>query len=187
MSYKHLFNLNTNQQEKTATMVNHSGEIGAKQIYLGQIKAAKHCNLSQETINDLIIMLESELEHHQYFANKINSNTQFKPSVFDAIWKPFSFALGYASCFSSIQIAMLLTKQVETVIEKHYTEQLKELNLSSVDDNFIEKITQFLADEMEHKHIGDEGSQNIHPHLKIVFEKLFTIIVQTAIYISSRV
>ena len=136
MSYKNLFFLESGVETSTfqardyavkqATMVNHSGEIGAKQIYLGQIKAIKSKNIpqKQDHVNKLIQMLEHEVKHYEYFKNCIESNINFKPSCFDVIWKSFSFYLGYCTAFCSIEIAMLLTKSVETIIEKHYSKFL---------------------------------------------------------------
>jgi len=192
MSYKHLFQLSPsvcecNATQARAAMVNNSGELGAKQIYLGQIKAAKQKNFPQQTINELIEMLESELEHLQYFQAQIRQNKNFKPSSFDLLWKPFSFYLGYVSTIFDIQIAMLLTKQVETVIEQHYKEQIGELQNAEANEQFIAKIAKFLADEIHHKHTGEQQSQNLSPMLKMVLEPFFAKIVKIAIFISSRV
>jgi ubiquinone biosynthesis monooxygenase Coq7 len=192
MSYKHLFELSQDKSFCDAVMVNYSGEIGAKQIYLGQIKAAKTLNLDSQKIQLLIKMLEGEIEHYEYFSSLIQSSPQFKPSLINAIWQPLGFAIGYLSVIASFDTGMLLTEKVETVIEAHYKDQIKQFSQSNFYNSeqhkdFVLKVQKFLEEEIEHKHIGYENSLDINKNIRFILGLVFTYLVKGAIVISSNV
>jgi 3-demethoxyubiquinol 3-hydroxylase len=204
MSYKHLFALSTDcvkQELVSIARVNHSGELGAKYIYKGQIIASKFKQDSTNEADDktlkLIDMYKSELAHLEYFETLIKNHSSFKFSLLNSMWKPFSFGLGFCSAFASYKLAMLLTKCVETVIESHYLEQLIMLEkIAEVTNNQEEKelcldlkqnIYNFLQDEIEHKIDGDTLSQGLSLNTTKICSFLFESIVKCAILISKKI
>ncbi len=129
VNYKHLFQENLRED---FTRVNHAGEIGAKFIYLGQLKALKEDE-------EILEMLEGELKHLEFFEEEIEKNG-YKPSILNPIWQKMAFAMGYLSGKHSKKMAMLCTKEVEDVIEKHYQ---KQIDILENYDDFKEKLIQF--------------------------------------------
>jgi ubiquinone biosynthesis monooxygenase Coq7 len=159
------------ETEEEMIRVNHAGELGAKQIYLGQLKA-----LNGDV--EILEMLESELEHLEYFEEKIKQ-TGVRPSMLNEIWKPCAFLMGYLSAkIGGRKIAMLCTEKVEEVIEKHYENQISILKNSELK----EKIIKFRAEEIEHMKIGKiEGRESE------LIGKLFSGLTKLAIVLSKKI
>lgn len=159
------------ETEEEIIRVNHAGELGAKQIYLGQLKA-----LNGDV--EILEMLESELEHLEYFEEKIKQ-TGVRPSMLNEIWKPSAFLMGYLSAkIGGRKIAMLCTEKVEEVIEKHYENQISILENSELK----EKIIKFRAEEIEHMKIGKiEGRESE------LIGKLFSGLTKLAIVLSKKI
>ncbi len=151
-TYKTLFTLNLKDEIEKFTRVDHAGEVGAVQIYKGQIDAIPEDLTLQE-------MLDGEIEHYNFFKKEIK-NAGIRPSIFLPIWKKLSYAIGYISARKSREYAMLCTEAVESEIEDHYKKQIEDLDLieeccsSHKLTSFKEKIQQFYKDEIHHKNIG---------------------------------
>jgi ubiquinone biosynthesis monooxygenase Coq7 len=143
-SYKHFFALKDPIHE--IIRVNHAGELGAKYIYLGQLKALKEDE-------EILLMLEGELEHLEFFDEEIKKQG-VRPSILNPIWKKCAFFMGYLTAISSRQTAMLCTEKVETVISKHYGEQIEILKNGYLQ----EKIIKFREDELSHLRAGESSS-----------------------------
>lgn len=169
LSYSHLFELQ--EAEDEIIRVNHAGELGAKQIYLGQLKALK-----EDT--EILEMLESELEHLEYFESLIRK-TGVRPSLLNEIWKPCAFLMGYLSVkIGGRKMAMLCTEKVEAVIEKHYLSQIESLP----EGELKEKISKFREDEISHQKTGKlEGKEN-----KLA-SHCFTFATKMAINLSKKI
>lgn len=134
--------------------VNHAGELGAKYIYMGQLDVLKEDA-------EIIEMLEGELEHLDYFTNYINKNN-IRPSILNSIWQKGAFLMGFisAKCFGRSG-AMLCTKEVESVIEKHYESQIDILKSLNLTNDLKTKIINFREDEVSHLNIGqNNGTEN---------------------------
>lgn len=161
---------------KKILRVNHAGELGAVYICKGQnfIKSK-----NQDEINLLKSIAEQEGEHLKYFENQMVKNS-VPVSIFHQFWKVSAFSIG--------TISKLLNKHhectvaVETVIEKHYESQLKEIDENNIDKELFNKIKQFKNDETEHK-----DKSKIHvKNFDSLFSKTVKKIVKTAIWISSK-
>ena len=168
MKYKHLF---TSKKETLNDIirVNHAGELGAKYIYMGQLKA-----LPQD--KEILNMLEGELKHLEFFENEIKDNG-YTPSIINPIWKKCAFLMGYLSAKHSREMAMLCTHQVEDVIERHYQSQIDILEEGDLKNTLIK----FRQEEIEHLEIGiKEGKYS--PKLALIF----TFITKFGIFFSSK-
>jgi ubiquinone biosynthesis monooxygenase Coq7 len=136
-----------------AIRVNHSGELGAKVIYQGQILAAKTWHKKDKTfIAELEKLYATEVEHYQYF-NDLIKKRAIRPSFFVPLWQRLGFLLGYFSAFFGQKTAMAMTVAIEEVISDHYLEQ-KEILQNFSEEELQSKITKFLAEEEEHLAIG---------------------------------
>ena len=167
--------------------VDHAGEYGAVKIYEAQKK-----NLANSKhIDEIDYMLKQEEKHLEYFSEKL-PKTMTRPSIFIGFWHYLSYYMGYFSSRScNYKGAMLCTKAVEDVIEKHYQEQIDycEKNQAKYDHkdlDFLENIKKFYQEEIEHKDKAIESAEfNFFPDK--IFEKIIKIICKMAIKISKKI
>ncbi|MDI9314379.1 MAG: demethoxyubiquinone hydroxylase family protein [Hydrotalea sp.] len=125
--------------------VDQAGELGAVQIYSGQMRGVKNPNANTRAL--LAEMKEHEEEHFGEF-NRLISTHQTRPSFFYPIWKRLGFAVGFLTARSGIPSAMSLTVAVEDEINEHYLEQLATLDPASP---LWQKIEKFRQDELLHR------------------------------------
>ena len=169
VNYKHLF-FSKEENLQKIMRVNHAGELGAKHIYLGQLKA-----LPED--REILEMLEGELKHLEFFEDKIKEGN-YKPSVLNPLWKKMAFLMGYLSAKNGRKTAMLCTKEVEDVIEKHYQSQIETLEGGELKQT----LEQFRKEEIEHLNIGLEISEGTTK-----FSKIFNFITRFGIFCSNKI
>ena len=126
---KPFFNDTHSKRIEEIIRVNHAGEFGAKKIYQGQIKYCKNPDAQKV----LKIMLDQEQKHLEYFSNKIQKGFS-RPTIFMPLWSIGGYLMGAISAKISLKAAMIVTKNVEAVIEDHYAKQINYLedSLSTV-------------------------------------------------------
>jgi 3-demethoxyubiquinol 3-hydroxylase len=133
--------------------VDHAGERGAVKIYEGQLLAlntlVKDENL-KKTIEEMKI---HEKEHCQFFENEIQKRN-IKPTKFLPLWDLLGVGLGFGSTLLGKKAAMLCTASVEEVIDKHYLDQINQLEAD--EKKLKKKIIKFREDELHHKNIAYE-------------------------------
>ena len=94
-----------------------------------------------------------EMEHCQFFENEIRKRN-IKPTKFLPLWDLLGVGLGFGSTLLGKKAAMLCTASVEEVIDKHYQDQIDQLQS---DENALKsKIIKFREDELHHKDIAYE-------------------------------
>jgi 3-demethoxyubiquinol 3-hydroxylase len=130
--------------------VNHAGELGAKAIYEGQLKALKRPN-EKKLIQE---MLDQETKHFEFFDNEIKTR-QIRPTLLTPIWHFLGYNLGYLSALLSYKHAMLYTEKVEEVILAHYAKQ--EHIIDSSETKLKETIKLFKEEEEHHHHTAIEN------------------------------
>ena len=138
MSRKHLFEKDFEPTIKGMIRVNFAGEMGAIKIYKNQIDVFKKDEKLQH-------MMDSEIVHFEYF-REISRKLAVPQTIFLPLWKKLAGLMGKLSAKNSYEDAMLCTQGVETVIEKHYEEQIKRLT------DILENYTQnddFIAENKE--------------------------------------
>ena len=136
--------------------VDHAGERGAIKIYEGQLLAlntfVKDDNLKKK-IEEMKI---HEKEHCDYFENEIKKRN-IEPTKFLPLWDILGVGLGFGSTILGKKAAMLCTASVEEVIDKHYSNQIKQLE--NDEKKLKDKIIKFREDELRHKDIAyEEGA-----------------------------
>ena len=136
--------------------VDHAGERGAIKIYEGQLLALntliKDENL-KKTIEDMKV---HEQEHCDFFENEIKKR-KIEPTKLLPLWDLLGVGLGFGSTILGKKAAMLCTASVEEVIDKHYLNQLNQLE--SDEEDLKKKIKKFREDEIHHKDIAyEEGA-----------------------------
>ncbi len=102
--------------------VNQAGELGAREIYRGQIAVLK----DHPCAPVLVEMAEQENEHLAAF-DKLIAERGVRPTALSPIWRLAGYALGAGSALLGERAAMATTVAVEEVIVGHYLEQLDAL------------------------------------------------------------
>lgn len=164
---------------KRMIRVNHAGEYGARQIYRGQLRILKGSPY-EKTIRE---MAAQEEQHLAYFAREIPKR-HIRPTALLPIWHVAGYALGAATALLGPRTAMACTVAVEEVIDAHYARQEKVL--SGVDKDLKEHITQFRAEENEHKEIGLEEEAELAPGYEVISTGIKGI-SRLAIWLSERI
>ena len=136
--------------------VDHAGERGAIKIYEGQLLALNTIVKNDELKKKIEGMKEHEKEHANYFESEIKKRG-INPTKFLPLWDLLGVGLGFGSTILGKKAAMLCTVSVEEVIDKHYQNQIDQIE--SDEKKLRNKIIKFREDELHHKNIAyNEGA-----------------------------
>ena len=127
--------------------VDHAGERGAVKIYEGQLLALNTFVKDENLKKTIEEMKEHEKEHCDFFENEIKKRN-IKPTKFLPLWDLLGVGLGFGSTLLGKKAAMLCTASVEEVIDKHYLNQINQLDLSEKD--LKKTIEEMKVHEKEH-------------------------------------
>ena len=133
--------------------VDHAGERGAVKIYEGQLLALNTFVKDESLKKTIEEMKEHEKEHCEYFENEIKKRN-IQPTKFLPLWDLLGVGLGFGSTLLGKKATMLCTASVEEVIDKHYLNQINQLDAD--EKQLKEKIIKFREDELHHKDIAYE-------------------------------
>ena len=136
--------------------VDHAGERGAVKIYEGQLLALNTL-VKDENLKKIIEEMKvHEKEHCDFFEKEIKKRN-ISPTKLLPLWDLLGISLGFGSTLLGKKAAMLCTASVEEVIDKHYQDQIDQLDTN--EKELKKKITKFREDELHHKDIAyDEGA-----------------------------
>jgi ubiquinone biosynthesis monooxygenase Coq7 len=133
--------------------VDHAGERGAVKIYEGQLLAL-NTFVKDENLKKIIEEMKiHEKEHCDFFETEIKKRN-ISPTKFLPLWDLMGVGLGFGSTLLGKKAAMLCTASVEEVIDKHYLDQIKQLDKNET--KLKNKIIKFRQDELNHKDIAYE-------------------------------
>ena len=133
--------------------VDHAGERGAVKIYEGQLLAL-NTFVKDENLKKIIEEMKiHEKEHCDFFETEIKKRN-IAPTKFLPLWDLMGVGLGFGSTLLGKKAAMLCTASVEEVIDKHYLDQIKQLDKNET--KLKNKIIKFRQDELNHKDIAYE-------------------------------
>jgi len=163
--------------------VDHAGERGAIKIYEGQILALSTVVKNNEHKKTVEEMMEHEKEHASFFEKEIKKRN-IKPTKFLPIWDLLGMGLGFGSTILGKKAAMLCTASVEEVIDKHYQNQID--NIEEDEIELKKKIIRFREDELHHKDIAYEKGAT-KEGLYSIFDKLIKTGSKIAIRISEKI
>jgi ubiquinone biosynthesis monooxygenase Coq7 len=128
--------------------VDHAGELGAVWIYRGQRAVFDTARGKDEIARQLREMEGHEAVHLQAFDNLLNARG-VRPTVMAPLWRLAGFALGAGTALLGERAAHACTEAVETVIEGHYADQIKDL--SAREPALADQLARFRADELAHR------------------------------------
>ena len=163
--------------------VDHAGERGAIKIYEGQLLALNTFVKDEDLKKTIEDMKEHEKEHCEFFENEIKKRN-IQATKFLPLWDLLGVALGVGSTLLGKKAAMLCTATVEEVIDKHYLNQINELDVR--EKELKKKITKFRQDEIDHKDIAyNKGATKKGPYL--LLDKIIKTGSKIAINISEKI
>jgi ubiquinone biosynthesis monooxygenase Coq7 len=131
--------------------VDQAGEYGATRIYAGQLAVLRR-NAPEAK---LIARMAAQEERHLKRFDQLVAERRVRPTALQPLWNVAGFALGAATALMSEKAALACTDAVETVIDRHYGEQLAELGED--DPELATDIAEFRADEREHREAAREA------------------------------
>jgi ubiquinone biosynthesis monooxygenase Coq7 len=133
--------------------VDHAGERGAVKIYEGQLLALNTLVKDEKLKKTIEEMKVHEKEHCEFFEKEIKKRN-INPTKLLPLWDLLGVTLGFGSTLLGKKAAMLCTASVEEVIDKHYQNQIDQLDKS--EKELKNKIIKFREDELHHKDIAYE-------------------------------
>ena len=163
--------------------VDHAGERGAIKIYEGQLLALNTLIKDENLKKTIEEMKVHEKEHCDYFENEIKKRN-IKPTKLLPLWDLLAVGLGFGSTILGKKAAMLCTASVEEVIDKHYLNQINQLE--SDEKKLKETIEKFRLDELHHKNIAYEKGAN-KKGLYSILDKVIKTGSRIAINISEKI
>lgn len=127
--------------------VDQAGEFGATRIYEGQLAVMGDRGPHSGEIRE---MARQEAVHRAEF-DALMAERGIRPTALQPFWHAAGYALGAATALIGPEAAMACTAAVEEEIDKHYSEQLDELEESGADPELAGMIERFREDEREHR------------------------------------
>ena len=173
----------TNTRVEEFIRVDHAGERGAVKIYEGQLLALNTLVKNESLKKTIEEMKVHEMEHCQFFENEIRKRN-IKPTKFLPLWDLLGVGLGFGSTLLGKKAAMLCTASVEEVIDKHYQDQINQLE--SDENDLKSKIIKFREDELHHKDIAYEQGAS-KKGLYSIMDKIIKTGSKIAINISEKI
>ena len=109
--------------------VDQAGEFGATRIYAGQLAVMGERGPHSAEIR---AMAEQERVHREEF-DALMAKRGVRPTALQPFWNLAGYALGAGTALIGPEAAMACTAAVETEIDKHYSDQLAELEADGDD------------------------------------------------------
>ncbi len=163
--------------------VDHAGERGAIKIYEGQLLALNTIYKDENLKKTILEMREHEKEHCEFFEGEIKKR-EIKPTKLLPLWDLLGVGLGFGTTLLGKKAAMLCTASVEEVIDKHYQDQINQLQ--DDEKELKKKIIKFREDEIHHKDIAyEEGASK--KGIYSVLDKVIKTGSKIAIRISEKI
>ncbi len=126
--------------------VDQAGEYGATRIYAGQLAVMGEHGPHATEIRH---MAEQEEGHRAEF-DALMAQRGVRPTALQPFWSAAGYALGAATALMGPEAAMACTAAVEAEIDRHYSQQLAELEASGDDPELEDMIRRFREDERAH-------------------------------------
>ena len=123
--------------------VNHTGEVCAQALYLGQAALARHADNRAH----LLHAAAEETDHLAWCAQRLRE-LDSRPSLFNPLWYAGSYAIGAAAALAGDRLSLGFVVETERQVEAHLAEHLG--RLPAQDGRSRAVLTQMQADEVRH-------------------------------------
>lgn len=170
---------------KEMLRVDHAGEYGAVAIYKGQQAIFGKNHKTREITAKLAEMEAEEQLHLDAFDDLLNTH-KVRPTALGPVWKAAGYGLGVVTALMGEKAAHACTEAVETVIEKHYAEQIEELDGQAEHAELRERFIKFREDELHHRDMAIEDGAKEAPGYGIL-SRVIKAGCHTAIRISEKI
>lgn len=128
--------------------VDHAGELGAVHIYRGQRAVLGRAAGHEQTAAQLEEMEGHEQAHLARFDTLLTEGG-VRPTLMAPLWRVAGFALGVGTALIGDKAAHACTEAVESVIEAHYADQIRELEDSRPE--LAAELSRFRDEELAHR------------------------------------
>jgi len=128
--------------------VDHAGELAAVHIYRGQ-RAVLAASSGREAIAEQLRHMEDQEARHLARFDALLTDEGVRPTLLAPVCRAAGFILGAATALLGERAAHTCTDAVESVIERHYAEQIDEIG--DRDPALTAELTQFRDDELAHQ------------------------------------
>jgi ubiquinone biosynthesis monooxygenase Coq7 len=125
--------------------VDQAGEYGATRIYAGQLAVFGNRHPASPTIARMAMQEERHLHHF----DQMLAERKVRPTLLQPFWNIAGHALGAVTALIGPKAAMACTAAVETEIDRHYSDQLRQLGANHPE--LSATIAEFQAEELEHR------------------------------------
>jgi len=163
--------------------VDHAGELGAAQIYAGQLAV-----FGGTEVGKIIEEMKDQEQKHLDKFESLVIERRVRPTVMMPVWNVAGYALGLGTALMGKEAAMACTVAVEEVISDHYNDQVRQLLEPGFEDEGELRATfrEFRDDELEHKHIGLDHDAELAPMYRVLSETIKAG-CRAAIFVTERV
>jgi ubiquinone biosynthesis monooxygenase Coq7 len=131
--------------------VDHAGELAASAIYRGQRAVLRASAGAGRTLAEIADLEAQEDEHLARFEALLVSR-RVRPSLLSPLWRAAGFGLGAATALIGERAAHACTEAVESVIERHYADQVAEL--APAEPELAAELSSFREDELAHRAVA---------------------------------
>ncbi len=123
--------------------VNHTGEVCAQALYLGQAALARHADNRAH----LLRAASEETDHLAWCAQRLEQ-LQSRPSLLNPLWYAGSYAIGAVAALAGDPLSLGFVVETERQVEAHLAEHIE--RLPAQDERSRAVLTQMQADEVRH-------------------------------------
>lgn len=123
--------------------VNHTGEVCAQALYLGQAALAREPGNRKHLLHAAV----EETDHLAWCGQRLRELNS-RPSVFNPVWYGGSYAIGAAAALASDRVSLGFVVETERQVETHLGEHLQ--RLPQADQRSRAILSQMQADEARH-------------------------------------
>lgn len=137
--------LSAEQRRQSAGLmrINHTGEVCAQALYLGQARVAEH----GETRDHLLHAADEEADHLAWCAQRL-AELGSRPSLLNPLWYLGSYGIGLAAGIKGDGWNLGFVSETERQVEAHLAEHLESLPTQDLRSREILKVMK--ADEQRH-------------------------------------
>lgn len=123
--------------------VNHTGEVCAQALYLGQASLARRA----DTRDHLLHAAGEETDHLAWCAGRLK-DLQSRPSLLNPLWYAGSYAIGAIAALAGDPVSLGFVVETERQVEAHLADHLE--RLPAQDERSRAVLTTMQADEARH-------------------------------------
>jgi ubiquinone biosynthesis monooxygenase Coq7 len=145
--------------------VDHAGELGAVAIYRGQ-RAVFAGLTNPPPIAGQLDEMQAHEDTHLAAFDRLLVERGVRPTVLTPAWRVAGFLLGAGTALMGEKAAHACTEAVESVIERHYADQIAEL--SEREPELVAELSRYRDDELAHRDQAIAGGAREAPGYRLL-------------------